>query len=99
MSRTRDGDSKLLISCQTFSVIVSEIISLERAVSVAPVAGRNLIRPHRKYAFHLVFLQVASLQLVTDTSFLTENTWGLNQHFPPVRLFPLFQKHIIVELT
>lgn len=60
---------------------------------------RNLIRSHRKCAFHLPFLQVASVRLVTDTSFLADNTWGLNQHFPPVKLFPLFCINITVDLT
>ena len=55
--------------------------------------------PHRKCAFHLLFLQVASVQLVIDTSFLADNTWGLNQHFPPVKLFPLFCDNVIVGLT
>lgn len=50
-----------LFSGFLWGVSVSEIIGLERVLSVAPVAGRNLIRPHRKCAFHLLFLQVASL--------------------------------------
>lgn len=98
VSRTRNVGSNMFLPSDYF-FRVSEIIALERAVSVAPVAGRNLIRPHRKCAFHLLFLQVASVQLVIDTSSLTENTWGLNQHFPPVILFPLFWYNIIVDLT
>lgn len=59
----------------------------------------SLIRSHRKCAFHLPFLQVASVRLVSDTSFLADNTRGLNQHFPPVKTVPLFRANIIVNLS
>lgn len=57
-----------------FVFTVSEIIGLQRALSVPLVAGNYLIRPHRKCAFHLLFPQIASVRLVSDTSFLAENT-------------------------
>lgn len=59
----------------------------------------SLIRSRRKCAFHLPFLQVASVRLVSDTSFLADNTRGLNQHFPPVKTVPLFRANIIVNLS
>lgn len=76
---------------------VSEIIGLERLMSIQLMAGKNLIRPHRKCAFHLLFLQVASVWFVIDTSSLAVNTWGLNHHFLSVKLFPLFCGNIIVN--
>lgn len=50
-----------------------------RALSWAPMAGGNLIMPHRKCAFHLLFLRVASGWLVIETSFRAENTSGINK--------------------
>lgn len=100
MSRTRNGDYNLLISNHIFLHLnVSEIIGLERLMSIQLMAGKNLIRPHRKCAFHLLFLQVASVWFVIDTSSLAVNTWGLNHHFLSVKLFPLFCGNIFVELT
>lgn len=43
-------------------------------------------------AFHLPFLQVASVRLVRATSFLADNTWGSHPTFPTCQNIPFVSR-------